>query len=165
MQDMSSSGWQRRGSSVIFHKAMLGPMITGGHLVSLREALGWLNRWPAEPPGGGNTVLVGGLEACLEVLTRQEAETFLAARVKPLILEFQYHWDQRGLVFGFGGSERRFRLDAQDQVVFSCPAGGAVRLSEFLWNGAARDEMFRLLMADPDTPRAVTGGFHVRRLS
>jgi hypothetical protein len=164
MEDMSSSSWQRRGSSIIFHKSMLGPLIVGGHLVSLREALSWLNHWPAEPPGRGATVLVGGLEACLEVLAPDEGEQFLRTRVKPLILEFQHHWDQRGLVFGFGCSERRFRLDAQDQVNFSC-SGGVVRLSESLWNGAAKDELLRLVVNDPDTMRDVPGGFHVRRLS
>src|SRR5437868_653361 len=101
MQDMSSSSWQRRGSSVVFHSTLLGPLIVEGHLVSLWKALGWLNHWPAEPPARGATVLVGGLEACLELLSLEEGKQFLKARIKPFILEFQHHWDQRGLVFGF----------------------------------------------------------------
>ena len=51
MRDMSSSAWLRRGSSIVFDRLTLGPLIGGGALVSMREALGWMNAWPAEPPG------------------------------------------------------------------------------------------------------------------
>ena len=49
MQDMSSSAWNRRGSSVVFDPLPLGPLIEAGALVSMREALRWMNDWPAEP--------------------------------------------------------------------------------------------------------------------
>lgn len=165
MHDMSSSAWQRRGSSVVYSRHMLGPLIAAGCLVSLREALGWLRQWPDAPPGNGHTVLVGGLETCLEVLSTGEAEDFLRRRVKPFILEFQSRWDQRGLVFGFGCPSQRFRVDAQENVLFSHPQGGAVHLSSCLWNGAAGQDLYRLLTKDPATNQPVLGGFHVRRLS
>ena len=73
MQDMTSSMWRRKGSSVVFHPELLGPLISADCLVSLRRALGWIGNWPAEAPGDGNTVLVSGLEAVLEVMEPEEA--------------------------------------------------------------------------------------------
>lgn len=165
MLDMSSSTWQRRGSSVVYNRHMLGPLIAADCLVSLREALGWLRQWPDEPPGNGHTALVGGLETCLEVLSPAAAEDFLRRQVRPLILEFQSRWDQRGLVFGFGCPSQRFRLDAREEVLFSHPQGGVVRLSSSLWNGAAKQDLYRLLTKDPTTNQSMPGGFYVRHLS
>jgi hypothetical protein len=165
MREMSSSAWQRRGSSVVYSRLMLGPLIAVGCLVSLREVLSWLRKWPDEPPGNVHTVLVGGLETCLEVLPPAETEGFLQRRIRPLILEFQSRWDQRGLVFGFGCPSQRFRVDVQENVLFSHPGGGVVRLSSGLWNGAARQDIYRLFTKDPSTNQLAPGGFHVRRLS
>jgi hypothetical protein len=165
MREMSSSAWQRRGSSVVYHRHMLGPLIAAGCLMSLREALGWLHNWPDAPPGNGQTVLVGGLETSLEVLSPAEAEDFLRRRVQPFISVLQSRWDQRGLVFGFGCPSQRFRINTHEEVLFSHPQGGVVRLSSSLWNGAAGQDMYRLFTKDPATNQLVPGGFHVRRLS
>lgn len=51
---MSSSSWLRRGSSTVFDRHTLGPLIGSGTLVSLREALRWMNGWPSDPPGCPN---------------------------------------------------------------------------------------------------------------
>ena len=104
MRDMSSSAWLRRGSSIVFDRFTLGPLIGEGALVSMREALRWMNAWPAEPPGNGRTVLVGGLETLLDVLDPLAAMDFLKKRLNPFVQEFQARWDQRGLVFGFGST-------------------------------------------------------------
>ena len=165
MREMSATTWRRRGSSVVFDKHLLGPLIDGGCLVSLRAALGWLSEWPGQPPGDGDTVLVGGLETCLELMPPAEGEEFLRQRVKSLIQEFQSRWDQRGLVFGFGCSPKRFRLDAYENVLFTIPGGGEVRLSAGLWNGAAQQDMYQLLVTDAGTNQQVVGGYYVRRLS
>jgi hypothetical protein len=119
MREMSSSAWLRRGSSIVFDKHSLGELITEGCLISLREALSWMKAWPSQAPGQGQTVLVGGLEACLEVMPQEDAEAFLRNRVKPLVLEFQSRWDQRGLVFGFGTPEWSFQVTAaREEVLF-----------------------------------------------
>jgi len=163
MQDMTASTWLRRGSSVIFHSQLLGPLIDESSLVSLRTALGWLKNWPAEPPGNGSTVLIGGLETVLEVMGPQEAEEFLRERMRKLVCEFQSQWDGRGLVFGFGCSGKRFSQDAYDNVLFSVPGNQVIRVSESLWNGSATHDMYRIMAVDPETDKRESAGFNVRR--
>lgn len=161
MREMSSSAWQRRGSSIVFHRNLLVPLIEAGAMVSLREALSWVKNWPPEPPNGGNTVLVAGLETCLEVMVPPEAENFLRRTIRPFLLECRNHWDQCGLIFGFGCSEKRFFVDPQENILF-VRDNTKIRLSEGLWNGAAADELFQLMILDSEKNRDVVGGYHVR---
>jgi len=164
MRDMSSNAWLRRGSSIMFDRVALGPLIGGGALVSLREALRWMNAWPAEPPGGGHTVLVCGMETFLDVMEPAEAETFLKSRVKPFVQEFQARWDQRGLVFGFGTHERSFELTASDEeVLFVRRDGERVRLSYSLWDGSATMNVARLIRDEQG--KSITVGYYVARIS
>jgi hypothetical protein len=147
---------------------MLGPLLAQECLVSLREALGWMAAWPANPPGNGETILIGGLETWLEVLEPAEAEAFLRQRLGPFIREFQQQWGQGGtvgLVFGFGCKEQVFEVDIQDEVSFKRPGGGKVRLSANLWNGAAKDSIYELRSQNPETGQFERGGFHVRWVS
>lgn len=164
MWDMSSSAWLRRGSSIVFDRATLGPLIGGGAIVSIREALGWMNAWPFEPPGKGRTVLVCGIEAFLEVMESVEVENFLKNRVKPFVQEFQAHWDQRGLVFGFGTHEKSFELTASDEeVLFIRRDGERIRLSYSLWDGSATMNMARLVRDEQEN--RITVGYYVARIS
>ena len=164
MRDMSSSAWLRRGSSIVFDRLTLGPLIGGGAPVSMREALRWMNAWPAEPPGNGQTVLVCGMETLLDVMEPAAAQNFLKSRVKPFVQEFQAHWDQRGLVFGFGTHERSFELTASDEeVLFIRRDGERVRLSHSLWDGSATMNLARLIRDEQG--KSVTVGYYVARIS
>ena len=162
MREMSSSAWRRRGSSIVFHRDLLVPLIEAGAMVSLREALSWVKNWPPEPPTGGNTILIAGLETCLEVMVPVEAEDFLRRTIRPFLLECRSRWDQCGLIFGFGCSEKRFCVDPQENILFVHLDGTKIRLSEGVWNGAARDELFSLMTLDAAKNRDVVGGYHVR---
>jgi len=73
-----------------------------------------MRSWPLNPPGNGQTVLVGGIETFLEILEPCDAENFLRNRIKPFVQEFQERWDQCGLVFGFGTHERSFEETVSD---------------------------------------------------
>ncbi|MBC7342270.1 MAG: hypothetical protein H5U02_07440 [Clostridia bacterium] len=166
MREMSSSAWLRRGSSVVFDKYILGRLIEAASLVSLRQALGWLKAWPVEPPDGRNTLLVSGLETVLEVLDPADAEAFLRKRVKPLILEFQYRWEQCGLVFGFVAPERSFEVTvADEEVLFVRRDGERVHLSFALWDGSATLDVTRLVREEAQTGKRITVGYHVARIS
>ena len=164
MRDMSSSAWLRRGSSIVFDRYALGPLISGGALVSLREALGWMQAWPSEPPGTSQTVLVCGIETFLDVLEPAKAEEFLKNRVNPFVQEFQARWDQRGLVFGFGTHERSFEVKAFDEeVLFVRRDGERVRLAYSLWDGSATMNVARLIRDEQG--KNITVGYYVARVS
>lgn len=164
MRDMSSSAWLRRGSSIVFDRVTLGPLIAGGALVSIREAFKWMNDWPSEPPGGGQTVLVCGIETFLDVMEASEAENFLKSRVKPFVQEFQARWDQRGLIFGFGTHESSFKLKTSDEeVLFIRRDGDQVRLSYSLWDGSATMNVARLVRDEQGNN--ITVGYYVARIS
>lgn len=165
MEPLTSGMWKNRGSSVVFHPNLLGPLLSAGCMVSLREALSWMKNWPANPPGNGKTVLVGGLEAALEVLSPEDAEELLRSQVKAFIHEFQAQWDQCGLVFGFGCSASRFQVDPSEHVLFVGPGNRIVPLSSALWNGSAVQDMYKLMFRNSTTGKDEPGGFYVRRLS
>lgn len=166
MREMSSSAWLRRGSSIVFDKQSLGPLISSGALVPLRAALGWASAWPAEPPGGGRTVLVSGLETCLEVTSVEDAERFLSERIKPLILSFQEQWDQAGLVFGFGTPANSFEVtNMEEEVVFRRRGDERVRLSRCIWDGSSTLNLMRLIRETDPPGRVITVGYHVARIS
>jgi hypothetical protein len=164
MKDMSSSAWLRRGSSIVFDRHTLGPLIGGGALVSLREVLGWVREWPAEPPGDGKTVLVCGIEAFLDVLDAERAQEFLEGRVNPFVQEFQTHWGQCGLVFGFGTPEGSFKVTpADEEVLFARRDDERVRLSHSLWGDSATMNLMRLIREEQG--KSITVGYYVARIS
>ena len=164
MRDMSSSAWLRRGSSIVFDRFTLGPLICGGVLVSMREALRWMNAWPAQPPGNSQTVLVCGIETFLDVMEPADAQNFLKSRINPFVQEFQARWDQRGLVFGFGTHERSFEVTPSDEeVLFVRRDGERVRLSYSLWDGSATMNVTRLIRGEQG--RMATIGYYVAHIS
>ena len=79
MESISSTVWQRKGSSIIFDQDVLGKFISQGAVISLRIALGWMNKIPAHPPVTGKTIVISGLETIVETLPPEDAEEFLNA--------------------------------------------------------------------------------------
>ena len=166
MQEMSSSSWLRRGSSIVFDQITLGPLISSGQLISLREALGWMNAWPDHPPEDASTLLISGLETSLDVLSPEDAETFLRTRVKPFIQEIQGRWDQCGIVFGFGVSAKSFKVTpSSEEVLFLRRDRKKVRLSYAMWDGSSTLNVTRLVRPGDHEGKMITVGFHVPRIS
>lgn len=167
MRDIETDRWHRLGSSIVWDSAALAPLLTAGYLLSLREVLSWRKAWPSAPPCGSATVLVGGLEACLDLLAPVEAEQFLRSQIKPLILDFQARWDQRGLVFGFGAPENAFKIEpANEEILFVRRDQSRVRLSFAMWDGSANLNLSRLVQRPTGNAKGkVTIGYHVQRIS
>jgi len=172
MKIMSATTWKTRGSSIVFDKEMLGPLLDEGCLVSLREVLSWLRpgAWPSIMPIGTRgkaveTVLVGGMDTLMEVETVEDAERFVQLRVRHLISEFQRHWGQEhGLVFGFASKPQQFVVSVREEVRYIRRDLQEIRLSSTLWNGAAAEDLWQLVRKDSARPRVV-GGYYVPRVS
>lgn len=170
MKDVDTTGWQRMGSSIVWSPELLGPLITGGTAVPLRAVLRWVHEgFPSEPPGGGQTILVGGLQTVMETLmssgSADEAFQWLRSNMLPLVRAVQANWDRVGLVFGVDGPARMYHHYEPDDLVYfgrSKDRDANVRITLGIWNGAATGEgAYRLLIPGS---REI-GGYHVRRVS
>lgn len=167
MQEMDSSSWKRQGSSIVWSAELLGPLITEGEAVPLRVALGWLAAgFPASPPGGRRTVLVGGLQTALAVLPDADSQyQWLRQHVLPLNRAFAAQWDRVGLVFGMDGPGSMFTLNEADDLVHfgrGSDRSKMVLISRGIWNGAATGSgAYQLIV--PGTKQV--GGYHVQRIS
>ncbi len=57
MDTITNTVWQRKGSCVIYDQKRLGPFISNGAVISLRQALSWSDGLPADLPLPGRTIL------------------------------------------------------------------------------------------------------------
>jgi hypothetical protein len=166
MDIISNTVWQRRGSSVIFDQKSLGRFIREEAVISLRQALFWMNGLPFAPPVSGRTILISGLETLIETLPPDEAEDFLTRRVRPLIIQIQNSWTDCGVLFGFSAHEKAFEETALDEeVLFRRRDRHIIRLSESLWDGSASLNMKRITREADDTEKNLTVGYYVARIS
>jgi len=165
MEEISSTVWQRKGSSIVFDKKSLGGLISAGAVVSLREALSWSNEIPANPPVSGRTILVSGLEAIIETMEPQGAEDFLMRRIRPFLITLQNQWAECGVVFGFSSHSKAFEETPLDEeVLFRRRDRKVVRLSKGLWDGSAALNMKRIVR-EGERSEEVILGYYVARIS
>ena len=127
------------------------------------------NGLPEEPPGGGKTILVGGLQTVMETVmtagAADDAYVWLRDNILPLVRTVQAQWDRVGLVFGMDGPGKLFHMNEADDLVYFGRAKARednVQITRAIWNGAATGEgAYRLIV--PDTKEVA--GYHVRRVS
>ena len=87
MQEMTAQSWKRRGCSIVWSPELLSALITDTEATPLRIALEWRRHGlPESPPGGGKTVLVGGLQTVLEVMPDSGRGLCMASRKHPAAL-------------------------------------------------------------------------------
>lgn len=166
MDSISSTVWQRKGSSILFNKDSLAPFVKNGSVVSLREVLSWMNKFPATPTVEGKTIVVCGLEAMVETLPVDEMDEFLIQRIRPLIIGLQNRWPGVGLVFGFSSHPSTFEESSmQEEVLFKRRDRKKVRLSEGLWDGSANVNMRRIINLEDLTEKEDIIGYYVARIS
>ena len=163
MKELSADSWKRQGSSVIWDKAVLQSLLTTASLVSLRQFLSWRDGWPAQLPRPGRTIIVGGLQTCLETMPKAEGEAFLLSRVQAVIQRQQSKMEQFGLVFGFWATHRAFETTQRDEdVSYKLPSGALVPLSVPLW-GRGTSADVQLVLRNSQAREHI--GYHVRRIS
>lgn len=93
--------WPKRGFAILWDTTVLGRLVHPHKVVSLREFFGMVDNWPDElPAAGGDALVVAGMEGCLDVLTSEDAKSWLSGDLKEAILSFQdFYEGQAGLIF------------------------------------------------------------------
>jgi len=165
MKQLRDSVWQRRGTSWIWDAEALAQVAKADEVWSLRQFLLAVGHWPEEdlPSNNGATLVVAGLDGCLDLLAPSDAESWLGAEVKDAILSFQdFYGGEASLIFWLPNGAGRITINsATDAVSWCCAAPHSGRQLDFgrlLW-GEARDYPQEILLHDGGKP---AGLFHLR---
>src|SRR3546814_10158541 len=87
--------WQRRGTSWVWDEEARNQVCAADEVWSIRQFLRAAGKWPEDLPSNqNNTLVVAGLDGCLDLLNPNEAETWLGDTVKSAILSFQAHYER-----------------------------------------------------------------------
>jgi len=104
-----------------------------------------VGNWPDDLPSNeGNTLVVAGLEGCMDLMEPSEAETWLREELLPAILTFQDKFAlEASLVFWLPTGKNRVKMNrATEAYSWICAAPFSTRqldLGRILWAGAELD--------------------------
>lgn len=164
MKQLLDTVWQRRGTSWIWDEEARNQVCVASEVWSLRQFLRAVGNWPDDlPSNGNNTLVVAGLEGSLDLLTPEDAETWLGDAVKQAILSFQDAYDgQAALIFWLPSGYGRIKFHpATDSIEWRCAAPRSESLLAFgriLW-GEANEYPQEILLREGSKP---AGLFHLR---
>jgi hypothetical protein len=142
MKQLLDTVWQRRGVSWIWDDDALNAVASPSEVCSLRELIQAGRYWPDDlPSNGGNTMVVAGLDASLDLLSPKDADHWLNGILKTTILSFQDAYSgEAALVFWLPKGNRRIHTEmASDAVRWRCSAPNSDQQIEFgrlLWGQA-----------------------------
>ncbi|PZQ97085.1 MAG: hypothetical protein DI533_16220 [Cereibacter sphaeroides] len=164
MKQLLDSVWQRRGVSWIWENDAFSSVAKASEVFSLRELVRASRSWPDDlPSNGSNTLVVAGLDACLDLMTPTDAEAWLGSELKATVLSFQdFYSGEAALVFWLPNGHRRLGVSpATEAVHWRCSAPYSDEQIEFgrlLW-GEAREYPQEIVLTQGSKP---AGLFHLR---
>ena len=164
MKQTIDTAWQRRGTSWIWDEEARNQVCAASEVWSMRQFLRASGRWPDDLPSNtNNTLVVAGLEGGLDLLTPEDAETWLGDEVNGAFLSFlSFYNSETSLVFWLPSGLGRIKFHpASDSVEWRCAAPHSDRLLAFgriLW-GEANEYPQEILLREGSKP---AGLFHLR---
>ncbi len=164
--------WWRRGFSILWDVETMASIIDPLEVISIREMFAMARAWPENlPAAGGDTVVVAGVEGCLDALDGPSAQRWVEEDLRPTVLSFQAHYEgQAGLVFWLPSGRHRVTMrSASETYQFKHRGSGeeGLPIGRLLWSGA-ENEIERIMNA-PDKTADYDGkhwvGLHHARIS
>lgn len=173
MKILQGDVWKRRGVSLLWGGETLSALTQPNQVVSIREFFSMVGKWPDDLPSNeGNTLVVAGLEGCMDLMEPSEAEIWLKEELLPAILAFQDKFTlEASLVFWLPTGKNRVKMNrATEAYSWICAppfSNQHLDLGRILWAGAELD-VGRIInpqssSLDPDGSSWV--GLHHPRLS
>lgn len=167
------SGWMRRGCSLLWSIETLTKVAEPSQVISMRRFFDVARSWPEElPSGGGNALVVSGLEGCLDVLDPADAEKWIEHDLKNLILSFQDKYEGlAALIFWLPSGRGRISMVGSSEEYYwkhkASDSAKGLHLGRLLWSGA-ENEVERILDTDDqgtDYDGKAWAGLHHPRIS
>jgi hypothetical protein len=145
--------WKRRGLTLLWGLESLVKVALASQVVSIRQFFAMQDLWPEDLPAlNGDTIVVSGLEGCLEVLSETEAEAWIENDLKKVILSFQDEFEgQAGLIFWLPSGRNLISMTAAREEYFwkhrATKTDRGLPIGRLLWAGAEK-EVERILNTD-----------------
>jgi len=139
------NSWIRRGFTILWGPEALAQVVQPSQVVSMRQFFAMAADWPVElPAGGGDALVVSGLEGCLDTLSRQDAERWVENDLREVILSFQDEYEgQAGLILWVPSGRKRISMTgASEEYYWKHSASGSDRglhIGRLLWSGAENE--------------------------
>lgn len=173
MRTVESDAWKRGGLTLLWGADALGQLAKPHEVTSIRGLFSLSRKWPEElPSNGGQTLVVAGVEGCIDCLSPEDAADWIESDLRPALLSFQEEYEgQCALVLWLPTGLRRMTMNrANETYLWKCNApftGREIELGRILWGGAESDAV-RVIDGhaanrDPDGPAWI--GLHHARLS
>jgi hypothetical protein len=145
MRLVQDSSWSRRGLSLLWGPELLAEVAKPEDVLSIRGFFDLARNWPQDlPSGGGRTLVVAGVEGCVDLLPPAQARIWLEEELRPRVLAFQDEYEsQAALVLWLPDGRRRVRMvPATESYVWVCAGewrNETIPLGQCLWSGAESD--------------------------
>ncbi len=142
MRQLEDSVWQRRGISWIWEPDALSIVCKPSEVISLRQFIRQTGCWNEDlPSNSSSTLVVAGLDGCLDLLSPTDAEDWLGNTFKQTLLSFQdFCQGEAALVFWLPNCRPRIKINtATDAVTWICSAPHSNETLDFgrlLWGEA-----------------------------
>jgi hypothetical protein len=146
---LEDDSWTRRGISILWDPDCLNQVCQPPQVVSLRRLLQLhAAGWPEVdlPLVNDTTLVVAGLESCIDALPPEDAVQWLEHVIYPVIISYQREvadgGSQAALIFWLVERARLTYLTSDDVYYWHCSGehkGQQIPLSHCLFNGAYHD--------------------------
>src|SRR4051794_10071829 len=90
MKPLQGDVWKRRGFSLLWSASALANVAKPGEVISIRQFFGMNRKWPEDLPSNlGASLVVAGLDGCIDLLSPADAEDWLENDLRPVLVNFQ----------------------------------------------------------------------------
>jgi len=113
-------GWTRSGFAILWDAELLSTLAAPQDVVSLRQFFAYGDDWPEELPAAqGNALVVAGLEGCLDVLSGEDAVTWIETDLKDAVLSFQdFYGSSAGLILWVPSGRSRISMRGASETYY-----------------------------------------------
>jgi hypothetical protein len=173
MRTVEGDVWKRGGLSLLWGPEALSEIAKPAEVASIRDLFALVGKWPQDlQSNGGQTLVVAGVEGCIDCLSPAEASEWIEGDLRSLLRSFQEEYEGQGaLVLWLPTGRQRITMNrATEAYSWKCNApfsGHTVELGRGLWGGAESDahRIIDSRAANRDPDGAAWIGLHHARLS
>lgn len=142
--ELTTGKWKSSGISILWDGERLAEICNSSEIISMRSFFQIeMSGWPEIlPSNDGNTLVIAGLDTCMDVLSADDAISWMEQELYPKLRSFQMEFEnQASLIFWLPSGKRRIKeVTSESSYAWThWDNKSQLPISRCLWNGAERD--------------------------